>query len=73
MTTAKATAEIFWAAFLGMEPEERRAFLERLIAHPQLREDLLDAALIEERKGEPTRPLAQVLAGSGGRKAARVR
>lgn len=57
MTTAQATAEVFWTAFLAMNKAERQAFLERLIADPELREDLLDAALIEERKGEPARAL----------------
>jgi len=62
MTTTQATAEVFWTAFLAMGKRERHAFLERLVADPSLREDLLDAALIEERKHEPTRPLDEVLA-----------
>ena len=62
MSTAQATADVFWTAFMAMGAEERRAFLERLIGDPGLREDLLDAALIEERRGEPTRPLEDVLA-----------
>ncbi|GEM_PF-4772830 len=39
--------------------------LERLIAGPRLREDLLDAALIEERRSEPTRPMKDVPGGGG--------
>ena len=62
MTTAEATAEVFWTAFMAMKPKERNAFLERLIADKKLREDLLDVAVIEERKHEPTYPFAQVLA-----------
>jgi hypothetical protein len=73
MTSAQATAEVFWTAFLSMSEKERQAFLERLIADPRLREDLLDAALIEERKGEPTRPLDEVLAGLHPRKTPRRR
>jgi hypothetical protein len=72
MTNAQATAEVFWAAFTGMAAAERRAFLERLVADPRLREDLLDAALIEERRPEPRRPLKDVL-GSPGSKARRPR
>jgi hypothetical protein len=64
MTAAEATAEVFWTAFKAMKPEEREAFLDRLIADPKMREDLLDAALIEERRGEPVTPLAKVLAGT---------
>jgi len=46
-----------------MQEGERRAFLERLVADPRLREDLLDAALIEERRHEPRRPLKEALEG----------
>jgi hypothetical protein len=73
MTTAQATAEVFWTAFMAMSEKERRAFLERLIADPALREDLLDAALIEERRHEPTRPLEAILAGGQRKKAARAK
>jgi len=37
MTTAEATAEVFWTAFMAMTRHERQAFLERLIADPRLR------------------------------------
>jgi hypothetical protein len=49
-----------------MKAEERKAFLERVVADDRIREDLLDAALIEERKGEPTRPLEEVLGAPSG-------
>ncbi len=65
MTTAEATAEVFWTAFMAMAPAARKAFLERLVAEPELREDLLDAALVEERRGEPARPLEDVLSALG--------
>ncbi len=61
MTTTQATAEVFWTAFTALNKAERGAFLERLIGDPRLREDLLDAALIEERKEEPARGLEEVL------------
>jgi len=64
---ARATAEVFWTAFLAMEGDERQAFLERLIGDPRLREDLLDAALVEERKDEPTCPVREVLTGMSRR------
>jgi len=72
MTTAQATAEVFWTAFTSMATAERRAFLERLVADPRLREDLLDAALIEERRPESRRSLKDVL-GSPRSKAGRPR
>jgi len=64
MTTAQATAEVFWTAFMAMSEKERTAFLERLVADPHLRADLLDAALIQERADEPARPLDEVLVAS---------
>ena len=62
MSGAQATAEVFWTAFMAMTEDERRAFLARLLADPDLREDLLDAALIEQRRNEPSRSLEAVLA-----------
>jgi hypothetical protein len=73
MTAAEATAEVFWTAFKAMKPKERNAFLDRLIADPEIREDLLDAALIEERRGEPGRPFDQILAERRRRKGTRAR
>jgi len=61
MTGSEATAEVFWRAFRTMSQSERRAFVERMLANRALRHDLLDAALIEERKGEPKRPLEEAL------------
>ena len=63
MTKVQATAEVFWTAFRAMSAQERNSFLERLISDKRLREDLLDAALIEERRQEPRRPLEEILAG----------
>ena len=71
MTSTRATAEVFWTAFQAMKAEERKTFLERVVADDKIREDLLDAALIEERKEEPTRPLAEVLGTSRPKRARR--
>jgi hypothetical protein len=71
VTTKEATAQVFWAAFEGMRAEERQAFLERLVADPRLRDDLLDAALVQERQREPKRPLEDMLAGAALRRARR--
>jgi hypothetical protein len=72
MSSAQATAEVFWTAFMAMSEKDRRAFLERLVGDPRLREDLLDAAVIEHRKDEPTRPLEEVLAAVRRRKVGRA-
>jgi len=71
MASSQATAEVFWTAFMSMQKGERRAFLERLIADPRVREDLLDAALIEERRHEPRRPLKDALEDAASSKARR--
>jgi hypothetical protein len=63
MTTTEATAEVFWTALLAMSKRERHAFLRRLLSDARMREDLLDAALIENRKGEPTGPHRRVASG----------
>jgi len=66
--SAEARAEVFWTAFRAMGREERHAFLERLLADEPTRRDLLDAALIEERKGEPRKALDDAVAGGGTRR-----
>lgn len=40
---------------------ERDRFLHLLVSDPELREDLLDSILIEARRSEASRPLADVL------------
>jgi uncharacterized protein YbaA (DUF1428 family) len=65
MTTAEATAEVFWMAFSALDREARDKFMEKVVADPKLREeleDLLDLRVAVERSGEPTRPLDEVLA-----------
>ena len=65
MTTAEATAEVFWIAFSALNREARDKFMEKVVADPKLREeleDLLDLRVAVERSGEPTRPLDEVLA-----------
>ncbi len=73
MTTTEATAEVFWTAFMALGAKERNAFLERLVADRKLREDLLDAAVIEERKQERTYPFSQVLAEARKRRTKRAK
>jgi len=61
MTQPQATAEVFWAAYKGMKPAEREAFIGKLMKDKNLAEDLKYAAVIERRKNEPTVPLADYL------------
>lgn len=46
----QATAEVFFTAFKALKTNEQEAFLERVISDPELREDIIDIALIEEAK-----------------------
>ncbi|MBI5179715.1 MAG: hypothetical protein HZA04_10715 [Nitrospinae bacterium] len=50
MKSGQATAEVFFTAFKALKSAEREAFIVKVVGDPQLREDLLDAALIEEAK-----------------------
>ncbi|GJQ51347.1 MAG: hypothetical protein HKUEN02_01940 [Anaerolineaceae bacterium] len=61
MTTTQATAEVFWTAFRVLPAEEKRAVLQRIIRDENLRRDLMDLSIIEERRNEPGRPLREYL------------
>lgn len=61
MTETEATAEIFWTAFQVLPRAEQQAVLRKLIQNDNLRHDLMDLALIEERKDEPARPFRDYL------------
>lgn len=62
MTEVEARAEVFLMAFQSLPKAARRAIIARLLEDAELREDLLDVALIEQRKGEPSRPFREYLA-----------
>ena len=57
MTQTEATAEVFWTALKALPRKERQAVLRRMIQDERLRHDLMDMALIENRRAEPVRPL----------------
>jgi hypothetical protein len=61
MTEAEATAEVFWTAFKVLPRAEQQAILRRIVRDQNLRHDLIDLALIEERRDEPSRPLNDYL------------
>jgi hypothetical protein len=61
MTKTEATAEVFWTAFNVLPAEEKRAIIQRIIRDESLRRDLMDLALMEERRSEPGRPLREYL------------
>jgi hypothetical protein len=61
MTKTEATAEVFWTAFNVLPIEEKHTVLQRIIRDENLRRDLMDLTLIEERRSEPARPLREYL------------
>lgn len=64
ITPAEATAEVFWTAFRHLQQKDQQAFLQRMLEDEMLRRDLIDLALIAERRNEPSRPLREYLSES---------
>lgn len=62
MTTTTATAEIFWTAFRALSKKEKEAFMKKLLTDRELQEDLIDIAIIEQRRKEPSRSLNEYIA-----------
>ena len=58
----EATAEVYWTAFRALSKKDKQAVLARFVREREFREDLRDLVLMEQRKGEPVRPLASYLA-----------
>jgi hypothetical protein len=54
----QATAEVFFTAFKAIKNKEKEAFLEKVISDPELREEIIDIALIEEAKKVKGKPLS---------------
>ncbi len=50
MKTNQATAEVFFTAFKALKNKEKMAFLEKILSDSELKEDLIDIALIEKAK-----------------------
>ena len=50
MTKSQATAEVFLTAFHALSKKEREKVILGITRNKRLREDLIDLALIQERK-----------------------
>lgn len=68
MTESEATAEVFWTAFKGLARVDRHAVLQRILRDKNLRRDLMDLAIIENRRSEPQRLLRTYLKETKARK-----
>jgi hypothetical protein len=58
----ESRAEVYLMALQSLSEAEREAVITRLLEDPQLREDILDLAVIKQRQGEPSRPFTEYLA-----------
>lgn len=61
ITATEATAEVFWIAFRALPKKEKDAIIEKLLEEQEFLEDLIDLAIIEHRKIEPSRSLDEYL------------
>jgi hypothetical protein len=66
MIAEEAQAEVFWLAFKGLPKKEQQRVVEKLLRDREFVEDLLDIALIEQRRSEPSRSLEEYLAERKG-------
>jgi hypothetical protein len=62
MSSAQATAEVFWTAFQALPKEERTSLVEKIMNEESLIEDYIDNKAIEDRKSEPSTSLEDYLA-----------
>ncbi len=62
MRSQEAIAEVFLTALKSLSKEDRDAVLAGIASDKSLAEDLLDLALIESRRDEPSRPFREYLA-----------
>jgi len=58
----ESRAEVYLMALQSLSEAEREAVITRLLEDPQLRDDILDLAVIQQRQGEPSRPFREYLA-----------
>ncbi len=68
MTKAQAaTADVFLTALKALPKSERDAVVLRIARDRAFRREILDLALIAERRREPSRPFREYLAHRTGR------
>ena len=65
MKAVESRAEVYLMALQSLSKAEREAVIARLLEDPELRGDILDLALIQQRQGEPSRLFREYLAERG--------
>jgi hypothetical protein len=63
MAKAEAVAEVFLTAIRSLPKRDRERILAGLVRDRDLRRDLMDLAVIEQRRNEPSRRFRQYLKG----------
>ena len=61
MTDEEAEVFVFVKAFRGLKKRQRERVLYEILTDKRLRQDLMDAFLIEERRQEPERDFEEFL------------
>lgn len=61
MKAAQSRAEIYLIALESLSKAEKKAVITRLLEDENIREDILDIALIRQRQGESSRPFSEYL------------
>ena len=62
MSVKEAKGEVFWMAFRSLTKKEKQSVIERLLKDKKFMEDLIDIAIIEHRRKEPSRPIEDYIA-----------
>jgi hypothetical protein len=62
MGAAQAKAEVFWMALKSLPKKEGESVVGKLLQDKEFMEDLIDIAVIRQRRKEPSRPLEDYLA-----------
>lgn len=65
MTNAEATAQAWLTGFRALPKKQQKAVLDELLDDRQVREDMLDLAVIGSRRHEKGRPFEEYLAERG--------
>jgi hypothetical protein len=58
----QSRAEVYIMALESLSKAEKKAVIARLLEDDSLREDILDLAVIQQRRGESSRPFGDYLA-----------
>ncbi len=68
MKAVESRAEVYVIALQSLSKSEKEAVIARLLEDPELREDIIDLAVIRQSQGEPSRPFREYLADKKTRK-----